>query len=262
MRRMALLAGLLVLALLQARPARAEYRAYQLQVVDLYDCRVAKMKTCPTQQVTTAFGPRQYVATHGGSFHIGVVMMATWMCYGDTSDYKAVCPRPPAHKPKFKVGETVVVTLSKHITQGWQGKVEVAYYQPLLHANVYGVRFADRRGVYARYYEKDLQAVTASANASAQAGGHSGAGRTASATASAAAGRALSADAAASRAGAALAGSTAGAPGETTPRAPQAIFNGLTAQPTTTVSPSPMGQPPGSGGIAAAGPPPLSVPPQ
>jgi hypothetical protein len=172
MRRLGIIAcAVLAGWLLLAAPARAEYRAYELEVVDLYDCRMNKRTTCQSGRVTTALDPQQYLLTHGGDFHVGVLLLATWMCYGDTSFYKAVCPRPVARKPKFNVGDDVVIALKKHITEGWHGKVEVAYYQASVRSNVYGVRFPDRRGVYARYYEKDIEkAVAGAAPAGAGAG--------------------------------------------------------------------------------------------
>lgn len=150
-----LLAGLALA--LGAGAAHAEYRAYELEVVDLYDCRVNQREECRTSRVLTAMSPELYVRTHGGGQRIGALLIATWMCYGDTSFYRAVCSRPPAREPRFSVGDEVVVTLGRHITEGWRGRVEVAYYQASVRSNVYGVRFEDRKDVYARYFEKDLR---------------------------------------------------------------------------------------------------------
>lgn len=136
--------------------AHAEYRAYELEVTDLYECRVSKRKDCKTQVVRTAQDPEMYARTHGGSARLGVIVLAHWMCRGDTSNYLEICPRPPAKNPKFQPGDTVKVTLKKHITEGWKGTVELVYYQAMIQSNVYGIRFTDRRGVYARYFEKDL----------------------------------------------------------------------------------------------------------
>jgi hypothetical protein len=58
------------------------------------------------------------------------------------------------------VGDSVRIALQKHITEGWLGTVEIAYYQASVRSNVYGVRFPERRNVYARYYEKDLAKAT------------------------------------------------------------------------------------------------------
>lgn len=155
--RYLLAAALLLLAVAAAGTARAEYRAYELEVVDLYDCRINEREECRKSRVTTAMSPDLYESTHGGSWRVGVLMLATWMCYGDTSGFRPVCPRPPPREGRFAEGDEVVVALNKHITQGWRGQVEVAYYQASVASNVYGVRFPDRRGVYARYFEKDLR---------------------------------------------------------------------------------------------------------
>jgi hypothetical protein len=143
--------------LLLGTAARAEYRAYELEVVDLYDCRANKRDPCRSTRLATALDPEQYLLTHGGPYHVGVLLLATWMCYGDTSTFRGVCPRPIAREPRFEPGETVRIGLEKHITEGWRGQVEVAYYQASVRSNVYGVRFPERRHVYARYYEKDLR---------------------------------------------------------------------------------------------------------
>lgn len=170
---LALLAALVGSALFSAS-ARAEYRAYELEVYDLYDCRINKRETCRSARLLTAMNPDLYQRTHGGPFHIGVLMLATWMCYGDTSFYDPVCPRPVAKQPKFAAGDNVKIALARHITGGWVGRVEVAYYQHSVRSNVYGIRFPDRRNVYARYFEKDLAkpdaktAPTGSAAPSAQ----------------------------------------------------------------------------------------------
>ncbi|HUJ73756.1 MAG TPA: hypothetical protein VL359_02815 [bacterium] len=141
------------------RPARAEYRAYELEVADVLDCRLNKRTQCNTSRLVTAMSPELYVSANGGPERTAVVLLATWMCRGDTSDFREVCPRPPARKPKFQPGEQVRVKLKHHITDGWSGKVELAYYQQSVGSNVYGVRFADRQNVYERYFEKDLEAL-------------------------------------------------------------------------------------------------------
>jgi hypothetical protein len=147
--------ALLMLAAL-ACPARAEYRAYELEVVDTLDCRLNKREKCRSARITTAMSPDLYVQANGGEERISTVVLATWMCYGDTSQHREICPRPGPRNPKFNVGDEVRVTLKKHITEGWRGKVELTYRDDLLGANIIGVRFADRKNVYARYFEKDL----------------------------------------------------------------------------------------------------------
>lgn len=152
----------LAVMLLAALPAHGEYRAHELEVTDILDCKLNKRKKCKRFQVRTAMAPDLYMRTHGGQERIGVILLATWFCRGDTSRFRAICPRPPPRKPKFSVGDTVRISLKKHITEGWRGKVELAYYQRFISSNVYGVRFADRQDVYARYFEKDLEKPGAS----------------------------------------------------------------------------------------------------
>jgi hypothetical protein len=115
--------------------------------------------------VITSASPDLYQQTHGGEDRVGIVMLATWMCYGDTSNYRDVCPRPAPRTAKFAVGDDVRVMLKKHITESWKGKVEVAYFQDDIKANVYGVRFPDRQNAYLRYFEKDLEKSTPAAPA-------------------------------------------------------------------------------------------------
>ena len=155
-RRVAFAALALLAILAVPHPARAEYRAYELEVVDTLDCRLNKREKCRSARVTTAMSPDLYVQSNGGEDRISTVVLATWMCYGDTSQYRDICPRPGPRSPKFNAGDEVRVMLKKHITEGWLGKVELIYRDDLLGANVVGVRFADRKNVYARYFEKDL----------------------------------------------------------------------------------------------------------
>jgi hypothetical protein len=160
-----LAAGLLVAAALIALPraARAEYRGFELEVIDILDCKLNKRDKCRTSRVVTSMSADTFVQTHGGEDRIGVQVLATWICYGDTSNFREVCARPPARAAKFNLGDEVRITLKKHITEGWRGKVEVLYYQDDLKANVYGVRFPDRQNVYLRYFERDLERPTAAA---------------------------------------------------------------------------------------------------
>ncbi len=152
-----------LLLLLGAGSAFAEYRAYELEVTDIVECRLQKRDKCEPIRVLSSFAPDLYTRTHGGGERLGVVLLATWMCRGDTSNFRAVCPRPVARKPRFSVGDEVSVRLKEHITEGWRGKVELAYYQGSLNSNVYGVRFPGRQNVYARYFEKDLAKAGAAA---------------------------------------------------------------------------------------------------
>ena len=157
MRASALLAATAILLLVSAATVHAEYRAYELEVVDTYDCLINKRERCRRSSVRTGLAPGVYQRTHGGEQRIGVMLLATWMCYGDTSNYEPICPRPAPRKGKFAAGDPVRVKLNKHVSNGWSGTIEVAYYQESVNSNVYGVRFADRQNVYARYYEKHLE---------------------------------------------------------------------------------------------------------
>ncbi len=154
----AMAAGALALGmmLIGSLPARAEFRAYELEITDILDCRINQREECKRFQVRTAMSPDLYVRVNGGEQRIGAVLLATWVCRGDTSGFTQVCPRPAARKPKFAVGDEVQVRLKNHVTEGWKGKVELAYFQRGVSANVYGVRFDDRQRVFARYFEKDL----------------------------------------------------------------------------------------------------------
>lgn len=152
-------ATLLVLMLLALSPseARAEYRAYLLEVYDI----VEKV----TWETPTGMPPDLYLSTHGGRGRIRVLMKATWMCYGNTSQYDYVCEMPTPRFPKLLIGDSVRVVLDKHVTKDWQGTVEVALWREDLQSNVYGVRFIDRGSLlYARYFERDLEKLQTAAD--------------------------------------------------------------------------------------------------
>ncbi|PCI23972.1 MAG: hypothetical protein COB67_12170 [SAR324 cluster bacterium] len=133
----------------------AETRAYLLEVYD----HISKSQW----SITTGFAPDTYINSHGGGNRLSVMIKATWMCYGDTANFQPACPMPKAREPKFQAGDLVEVLLEKHITQSWQGRVELSLYREDLKSNVYGVRFGEKRQLYNRYYEFNLklkQAVT------------------------------------------------------------------------------------------------------
>jgi hypothetical protein len=146
-----LLCSVLGLLLLVPSPITAEYRAYLIEVYDHFDQKKWEERT--------GFSPDQYIRTHGGGYRISVFTKATWMCYGDTSDYQPACPMPELKDPKFTPGDRVRINLEKHITQGWVGVIELGYYQQEVKSNVYGVRFGDKRQMYARYFEFNLEKV-------------------------------------------------------------------------------------------------------
>ena len=63
---------------------------------------------------------------------------------------------PKPKQPKFKVGEKVKIGLEKHLTEGWEGLVELSLWRDDLNSNVYGIRFGDKKQMYGRYYEFNL----------------------------------------------------------------------------------------------------------
>lgn len=139
----------LICALGFASNAWAEFRAYELEVFDIIQNK--------SEIVITSFSPDDYVMSHGGPQRIGVITRSTWMCFGDTSGFKVICPQPEIKDGKFQKGDKVQVILKKHITESWVGVVENSYFNAELSINVYGVRFAERKNLYNRYYEPDLQ---------------------------------------------------------------------------------------------------------
>lgn len=141
--------GFLFCFLLIGKSAFAEYRAYELEVFDRVENR--------RDIVITSFSPSDYLQLHGGPQRIGVIIRASWMCWGDTSHFKKVCDPPPPISPRFAVGDKVQIVLKKHITDQWIGTIENVFYRPDLRSNVYGVRFPERKNLYTRYYEANLQ---------------------------------------------------------------------------------------------------------
>lgn len=150
-----------VIFFMVATPLQAEYRAYLLEVFD----HISEKRW----EATTGFSPDKYVNTHGGGNRLSVFTKATWVCYGDTSTFTAICEMPKPIKPRFKVGERVKITLEKHVTQGWMGVVELAYYQAGVKSNVYGIRFGDKRQLYNRYFEFNLEKFATNPVATSQA---------------------------------------------------------------------------------------------
>ncbi|MBG55952.1 MAG: hypothetical protein CL935_02330 [Deltaproteobacteria bacterium] len=137
--------------LLSANSVFAEYRAYELEVFD----RIANT----SRKLITSFSPSDFIQVNGGPQRTGVIIRASWICYGDTSLYKKLCPQPKAINPKYEPGERVQIVLKKHLTDQWIGVIENSFFRPGLRSNVYGVRFAERGNLYTRYYESNLQKV-------------------------------------------------------------------------------------------------------
>ena len=141
----------IMLFLLSATTLFAEYRAYELEVFD----RIAKT----SRKVITSFSPTDFIQVNGGPQRIGIIIRASWICYGDTSLYKVVCPTPKAINPSFQQGDRVQIVLKKHLTDQWFGVIENSFFRPSLRSNVYGVRFVERGNLYTRYYESNLKKV-------------------------------------------------------------------------------------------------------
>ena len=139
----------LVFLLLSSSAAFAEYRAYELEVFD----RIVNT----SRKVITSFSPSDFIQVNGGPQRIGIIIRASWICYGDTSLHKKVCPMPKAINPRFQEGERVQIVLKKHLTDQWLGVVENSFFRPGLRSNVYGVRFSQRGNLYTRYYESNLK---------------------------------------------------------------------------------------------------------
>ena len=139
----------LTLFLLGTTTVFAEYRAYELEVFD----RI----TNTSRKVITSFSPSDFIQVNGGPQRTGIIIRASWICYGDTSLYKKVCPTPKAINPRFQQGDRVQIVLKKHLTDQWLGVIENSFFRPGLRSNVYGVRFAERGNLYTRYYESNLK---------------------------------------------------------------------------------------------------------
>tara|TARA_B100000945_G_C20226858_1_gene523297 strand:- start:51 stop:509 length:459 start_codon:yes stop_codon:yes gene_type:complete len=141
----------LLLLILSQKILFAEYRAYELEVFD----RI----TNSSRKVITSFSPSDFIQVNGGPQRTGIIIRASWICYGDTSLYKKVCPIPKAINPRFQEGDRVQIVLKKHLTDKWLGIIENSFFRPGLRSNIYGVRFAERGNLYTRYYESNLKKV-------------------------------------------------------------------------------------------------------
>jgi len=139
----------LVFLLLSSSAAFAEYRAYELEIID----RIVNT----SRKVITSFSPSDFIQVNGGPQRIGIIIRASWICYGDTSLHKKVCPMPKAINPRFQEGDRVQIVLKKHLTDQWLGVIENSFFRPGLRSNVYGVRFTERGDLYTRYYESNLK---------------------------------------------------------------------------------------------------------
>ena len=149
MNRIFLLIFSIVFFLLSSSAAFGEYRAYELEVFD----RIENT----SRKIITSFSPSDFIQVNGGPQRIGIIIRASWICYGDTSLYKKVCPMPKAINPRFQEGDRVQIVLKKHLTDKWFGVIENSFFRPGLRSNVYGVRFTKRGNLYTRYYESNLK---------------------------------------------------------------------------------------------------------
>ena len=144
---------LLFTLLIISQSVYAEYRAYLLEIYDHIDRK--------KWDAVTGFPPDQYILTHGGGNRLSAFLKATWHCFGDTAGYLQPCPMPAPKNPQFKKGDQVKIALDKHVTEGWIGIVEIILYRSDLRSNIYGVRFGEKRKLYNRYYEFNLEKATA-----------------------------------------------------------------------------------------------------
>lgn len=71
--------------LMTARKASAEYRVYQYYVRS----KVANINPAPATLVTSTLDPKSYAAYNGGSNSLEVNLLRSWICLGNTSK------RPP-----------------------------------------------------------------------------------------------------------------------------------------------------------------------
>lgn len=66
--------------------ASAEYRAYELQIID-------KDKK-PIRKVINTLDPNQYPGYHPLNPNEQILLLDTWMCWGYTGGRKKICPKP------------------------------------------------------------------------------------------------------------------------------------------------------------------------
>ena len=87
---------LIFLGMILGSGAWAEYRAYELEVFD--------RTTKTSERIITSFSPADYILTHGGPDRIGIIIRASWVCYGDTSRRKKSAPFPNQSIRVIKMG--------------------------------------------------------------------------------------------------------------------------------------------------------------
>lgn len=82
-----------VLAALFTAQAKAEYRVYQYQVLDLS----RKGLKGSANKVTTTLNPVSYISYHGGGNSTKVSLLRSWQCFGHTGEKIDFC-KPPLER--------------------------------------------------------------------------------------------------------------------------------------------------------------------
>ena len=77
-----------------------EYRVYQYQV----SSRSQGTITTNPYMIISTLNPRAYLAYHGGESSLELVLLRSWMCYGNTSQ-RETCP-PPLTTTEYKDTDT------------------------------------------------------------------------------------------------------------------------------------------------------------
>jgi hypothetical protein len=77
-----------LLIFLFAQSARAEYRAFELVITN--------STTGQERVVVSTLDPRRWRRYYPVKYDDRVIYRATWMCRGNTSGHKPVCPKPEA----------------------------------------------------------------------------------------------------------------------------------------------------------------------
>ena len=77
---------LIAILLIQTPHAKAEYRAFELVI---YNATSGQERI-----VVSSLDPRQYQHYYPVRLDEQVTYRQTWMCRGNTSNYKSICPKP------------------------------------------------------------------------------------------------------------------------------------------------------------------------
>ena len=79
--------------LLSSTAVVAEYRAYELEVFD----RIANT----SRKLITSFSPSDFIQVNGGPQRIGIIIRASWICYGIHLYIKKYVRYPKQSTPVF-----------------------------------------------------------------------------------------------------------------------------------------------------------------